>query len=274
MGGKPDKERNGSMHAELIVMRHGESTWTQKSVNRFAGWVNVPLTTRGRDQAVQAGRLLSQAGLAPDMVFTSLLSRAILTSDIVLDLTDRSWIPVERTWRLNERHYGAFQGETRPAMLKRYGQDRFNAYRRSFDVRPPDIDPASPYFQEDDPRYAPARQDHLDSLVPAEIRAESLKDLQARLQPYWQARIAPVLKEGLTILMVTHGSVVRALIKVLEGIGDKDIASINVPTGVPMVYGFTTDVHGNLCVEGRGRYLDQQAATRGMEEIAALGRHL
>ena len=121
------------MHAKLIVMRHGESTWTQKSVNRFAGWVNVPLTTRGRDRAVQAGRLLSQAGLAPDMVFTSLLSRAILTSDIVLDLTDRSWIPVERTWRLNERHYGAFQGETRPAMLKRYGQDRFNAYRRSFD---------------------------------------------------------------------------------------------------------------------------------------------
>lgn len=260
------------MDARLIVMRHGESTWTQKSVNRFAGWVDVPLTARGRDQAGQAGRLLSEAGLSPDLIFTSLLSRAIWTADIVLDLIDRAWIPVERTWRLNERHYGAFQGETRPAMLERYGEEEFRAYRRSFDVRPPDIDLASPYFQGDDPRYAPTMQDHLDTFDPAGIRAECLKDLLIRLEPYWRARIAPALRNGATVLVVTHGSVVRALIKELEGVGDQDIASINVPTGVPMVYEFGTDVRGELRVKGKGRYLDPQAATKGIQETADLGR--
>ena len=260
------------MTSQLIVMRHGESVWTQKSVNRFAGWVDVPLTERGLQQARHAGQLLKESGLLPDLVFTSLLTRSIVTANTVLDLVDRAWIPVERTWRLNERHYGAFQGQTRPAMLERYGQQQFNIYRRSYDVRPPAIETDSPYFQGGDPRYAPAMRDGLDSQNPAEIRAECLKDLLLRLHPYWRSRIAPNLAQGRTVLIVTHGSVVRSLIKVLEDVDDKDIRSINVPTGVPMVYSFETDEDGNPQVQGPGRYLDQEAANQGMAETAALGR--
>ena len=261
-----------SMAAQLIVMRHGESVWTQKSVNRFAGWVDVPLTERGLQQARHAGQLLRQSGLLPDLVFTSLLTRSIITANIVLDLVDRAWIPVERTWRLNERHYGAFQGQTRPAMLERYGQQQFGIYRRSYDVRPPAIETDSLYFQGQDPRYAPSMRDGLDRRNPAEIRAECLKDLLARLHPYWRSRIAPSLAQGRTVLIVTHGSVVRSLIKVLEKVDDKDIRSINVPTGVPLVYSFETDKDGNPKVQGPGRYLDQEAANQGMAETAALGR--
>ena len=260
------------MTSQLIVMRHGESVWTQKSVNRFAGWVDVPLTDRGLQQARHAAQLLKESGLLPDMVFTSLLTRSIVTANTVLDLVDRAWIPVERTWRLNERHYGAFQGQTRPAMLERYGQQQFDIYRRSYDVRPPAIETDSPYFQGPDPRYYPAMGDGLDSQNPAEIRAECLKDLLLRLHPYWRSRIAPSLAQGRTVLIVTHGSVVRSLIKVLEDVDDTDIRSINVPTGVPMVYNFKTDEDGNLQVMGPGRYLDQKAANRGIAETAALGR--
>lgn len=260
------------MTSQLIVMRHGESVWTQKSVNRFAGWVDVPLTDRGLEQARHAGQLLKKSGLLPDMVFTSLLTRSIVTANTVLDLVDRAWIPVERTWRLNERHYGAFQGQTRPAMLERYGQQQFNIYRRSYDVRPPAIETDSAYFQGQDPRYAPALADGLDSQNPAGIRAECLKDLLLRLHPYWSSRIAPNLVQDRTVLVVTHGSVVRSLIKVLEKVDDKDIKSINVPTGVPMVFSFETNRHGNPQVQGPGRYLDQKAANQGMAETEALGR--
>ena len=260
------------MTSQLIVMRHGESVWTQKSVNRFAGWVDVPLTDRGLQQARHAGQLLKESGLLPELVFTSLLTRSIVTANTVLDLVDRAWIPVERTWRLNERHYGAFQGQTRPAMLERYGQQQFDIYRRSYDVRPPAIETDSPYFQGPDPRYYPAMGDGLDGQNPAEIRAECLKDLLLRLHPYWRSRIAPNLAQGRTVLIVTHGSVVRSLIKVLEDVDDKDIQSINVPTGVPMVYNFKTDEDGNLQVMGPGHYLDQKAANQGIAETAALGR--
>ena len=260
------------MTSQLIVMRHGESVWTQKSVNRFAGWVDVPLTERGLRQARHAGRLLKESGLLPDLVFTSLLTRSIVTANTVLDLVGRAWIPVERTWRLNERHYGAFQGQTRPAMLERYGQHQFDIFRRSYDVRPPAIETESPYFQGRDPRYGPAMGDGLDGRNPADIRAECLKDLLKRLHPYWRSRIAPNLAQGRNLLIVTHGSVVRSLIKVLEDVDDKDIQSINVPTGVPMVYSFETDEDGNPQVLGPGRYLDQEAAAQGMAETAALGR--
>lgn len=259
------------MGSELILMRHGESVWTQKSVNKFAGWVDVPLSGRGKDQAVHAGRLLASAGLKPDIVFTSLLSRSIWTADIVLDQIDRSWIPVQRTWRLNERHYGAFQGKTRPDMLQQYGKEKFALYRRSFNVRPPDIDTRSPFFQINDPRYGPSMQDHLDQIDPAGIRAECLQDLLVRLKPYWRARIIPPLESGSTVLLVTHGSVVRSLIKILDDISDHDIASINVPTGIPLVYKCDRNREGILQVRGPGRYLDPGAARRGMEEIANLG---
>lgn len=259
------------MHAELIIMRHGESTWTRKEVNRFAGWVDVPLTERGRDQARKAGGLIAGAGLSPDLVFTSLLKRSIVTADLVLDVLDRSWIPVQRTWRFNERHYGAFQGQTRPAMLARYGQDLFSTYRRSFDVRPPQIDTDSPYFQGADPRYAPEMDDGLGGPDPAAVRSECLKDVQARLEPYWRSRLIPALAEGRTVLVVTHGSVVRSLVKGLEGISDQDIRSINVPTGIPLVYDCTWQA-GSFSTAGPGRYLDPEAARKGMEEVASLGR--
>ncbi|MFT8593329.1 MAG: 2,3-bisphosphoglycerate-dependent phosphoglycerate mutase [Bifidobacterium sp.] len=256
----------------LIIMRHGQSTWTDKSVNRFAGWVDIPLTHIGIQQAQHAGELLRQSDIRPDYVFTSLLRRSIVSADIVLDAIDRSWLPVQRSWRLNERHYGAFQGETRPAMLDRYGDEMFATYRRSYDVRPPEIDVNSPYFQGSDPRYSDSFSDGLDDRDPSLIRSECLKDLAERLQPYWDSRIAPLLVAGKTVLVVTHGSVVRAIVKMLEQVSDEAIRSINVPTGVPMAYSFLTRADGSLAVDGRGRYLDQQAAERGMAEVSALGR--
>ncbi|MFT8704202.1 2,3-diphosphoglycerate-dependent phosphoglycerate mutase [Bifidobacterium aquikefiricola] len=256
----------------LIIMRHGQSTWTDKSVNRFAGWVDIPLTHIGIEQAKRAGGLLQQSNLKPDVVFTSLLRRSIVTADIVLDGIDRSWIPVQRSWRLNERHYGAFQGETRPAMHDQYGDELFATYRRSYDVRPPAIDVDSPFFQGKDPKYGPLLQDGLDDKKPSEIRSECLKDLSQRLQPYWDKRVAPLLVAGKTVLVVTHGSVVRAIVKMLEHVSDEDIRSINVPTGVPMIYDCGVSSDGTLAALGPGRYLDPKAAEQGIAEVSALGQ--
>lgn len=257
--------------ATLILMRHGESTWTDKHVNRFAGWADIPLTERGERQALYASELLGESALTPDVLFTSVLRRSIHTADIVLDHLDRLWIPVERSWRLNERHYGAFQGQTRPAMRDRYGERQFNLYRRSFDVRPPEIDLSSPYFQGGDARYAPRFSDGLDGSDPALIRSECLKDVWCRLEPFWDARILPHLAQGRTVLVVTHGSVVRSVVKHLESISDESIASINIPTGVPMSYDFSISANGLPEVQGAGRYLDPQAAQSGIAETSALG---
>ena len=256
--------------ARLVVMRHGESVWTDKTQNRFAGWVDVPLTERGREQARHAGELMAAEGIAPDALFTSLLRRTIVSADIALDVLDRMWIPVIRTWRLNERHYGAFQGQTRPAMRERYGDELFQAYRRSFDVRPPQIDPSSPYFTGGDPRYSAAAGDALGGPDPSAIRSECLKDVIARLEPFWQAYVVPVLLQGSTVLVVTHGSVVRALIKVIEGVSNDQIVHVNVPTGIPRVYDFRVDAFGGLQVRGEGRYLDPEAAEAGMAEVRSL----
>lgn len=255
--------------ARLVAMRHGESIWTDKSVNRFAGWVDVPLTERGRAQARHAGELLKNTGLRPDVCMTSLLRRSIITADIVLDAADRLWIDCERTWRLNERHYGAFQGQTRLAMLERYGERDFNAYRRSFAVRPPKISVTSPYSQASDARYA--TDDGLGGPDPSLIRSESLADLQARIEPWWRERVVPRLAAGQTVLVVTHGSVVRSIRKVLEGISDADIARVNVPTGVPLSYEFELDAAGEPRVIGGGSYLDPDAARAGIEDVLALG---
>lgn len=255
----------------LVIMRHGESAWTDKAVNKFAGWVDVPLTKRGREQAAEAGRLMKQAGIRPDSVFTSLLRRSITSADIALDVVGRLWIPAIRTWRLNERHYGAFQGQTRPAMRERYGEELFNTYRRSFDVRPPQIALDSPYFQGDDPRYGTLSQDGLDETDPKTIRCECLKDVIKRLEPFWKAYVTPALLMGDTVLVVTHGSVVRSLIKVIEGLSDDQIRSVNVPTGQPRVYRFDAGMFGELKLVGEGHYLDPDAARRGADEARELG---
>lgn len=255
----------------LVIMRHGESTWTDPAVNRFAGWADVPLTERGRAQAKEAGSLMKEAGILPDCVFTSLLRRSIVSADIALDELGRLWVPVLRSWRLNERHYGAFQGQTRPAMRAKYGDELFATYRRSFDVRPPAIDEASPWFQGSDPRYGTAAEDGLGSPNPAAIRSECLKDVIARLEPFWKAYVTPPLLLGQTVLVVTHGSVVRSLIKVIEGISDDEIRTVNVPTGQPRVYKFESGMFGELHLKGSGHYLDPDAAKRGAEEASALG---
>lgn len=260
--------------ATLVIMRHGESVWTDSKVNKFAGWVDVALTDRGRQQAAEAGRLMKEAGIQPDALFTSLLRRSIESANIALDVVDRLWIPVIRTWRLNERHYGAFQGQTRPAMRDRYGDELFATYRRSFDVRPPQIALDSPYYQGDDPRYGTLSQDGLDETDPKQIRSECLKDVIVRLEPFWKAYVMPPLLMGDTVLVVTHGSVVRSLIKVIEGLSDDEIRSVNVPTGQPRVYQFQTGVFGDLRLVGEGRYLDPDAAKRGAKEIDALGSSL
>lgn len=254
----------------VVVMRHGESTWTDASVNRFAGWVDVPLTERGRAQAAHAGALLKSAGLRPDVCFTSLLRRSIVSAQIALDAVDRLWVPTERTWRLNERHYGAFQGQTRPAMRERYGEELFSAYRRSFDVRPPEIDAASPYFQGHDERYCP---DGLDGADPSQIRAESLADVVVRLRPWWQARAEPLVAAGRTVLIVTHGSVVRAIKKELEGLSAEEISQVNIPTGVPLTYEFECSGRQGERprVIGAGSYLDPDAARAGIDAVNRLG---
>ncbi len=255
----------------LVVMRHGESTWTDKTQNRFAGWADIPLTERGRAQARRAGELISGAHITPDAAFTSLLRRSIETCDIVLDVVDRLWIPVIRSWRLNERHYGAFQGQTRPAMREQYGEELFKTYRRSYDVRPPEIALDSPWWQGNDPRYGIVAQDGLDGTDPATVRSECLRDVVVRLEPFWQSFVTPCLSLGETVLVVTHGSVVRSLIKVIEGLSDEEIRSVNVPTGVPLVYEFESDAFGGLRAQGPGRYLDPEAAEAGIAETRALG---
>ena len=262
-------ETSPSAASTLVVMRHGSSEWTDERVNRFAGWVDVALSQAGREQARHAGDLLAEAGIFPDVCFTSLLRRSIVTADIALDAVGRLWVPVTRSWRLNERHYGAFQGQTRPAMRERYGEERFSAYRRAYSVRPPEIDPASPYFQGNDPRYAGS--DGLPGPDPAAIRSESLEDLGARLDPFWRARVEPLLTAGRCVLVVTHGSVVRAIRMRLEGITPGEIRSVNVPTGVPIAYEMVPGPDGPRPA-GPGRYLDEEAARAGIAAVSRLGR--
>lgn len=257
--------------ATLVIMRHGESTWTDKAVNRFAGWVDVPLTEHGREQAHRAGALIREAGIRPVVCMTSLLGRSIETADIALAELGRPWLTCLRTWRLNERHYGAFQGETRPAMRERYGDELFQTYRRSYAVRPPEIDPASPYFQGADARYAPDMDDGLGGPDPALVRAESLEDVGKRLAPWWAREVEPRLAAGECVLVVTHGSVVRSIVKALEGLTADEISHVNVPTGVPLAFAFETGADGRARVAGRGRYLDEKAAEAGMRAVRELG---
>ena len=244
----------------LVLLRHGESDWNAK--NLFTGWVDVPLTEQGFAEAARGGAMLKEAGLLPDVVHTSLLRRAITTAGVALDACDRHWIPVRRSWRLNERHYGALQGKDKKQTLEQFGEEQFMLWRRSFDVPPPPLDDDSEFSQVGDPRYA----DIADGELP---RTECLKDVVARFLPYWDASIVPDLQAGHTVLVAAHGNSLRALVKHLDGISDEDIAGLNIPTGQPLVYRLDEDLQPT--VRG-GEYLDPEAAAAAAAAVAAQGR--
>lgn len=243
----------------LILLRHGQSEWNE--LNLFTGWVDVRLTEQGKAEAARGGSLLAEAGLLPDILHTSLLSRAIQTANIALDAADRLWIPVTRSWRLNERHYGALQGKDKAQTLEEFGQEQFMLWRRSFDVPPPELADDSEWSQVGDPRYA-----GIDGDVP---RTESLKLVIDRLLPYWDEAIAPDLRSGKTVLVTAHGNSLRGLVKHLEGISDADIAELNIPTGIPLVY----RLDENLVPLGPGEYLDPEAAAAGAAAVANQGKN-
>jgi 2,3-bisphosphoglycerate-dependent phosphoglycerate mutase len=236
----------------LALLRHGQSTWNLE--NLFTGWTDVDLTEQGRAEAAEAGRLLAAEGIAYDLAFTSVLKRAIRTLWIALDTMDRMWIPVERSWRLNERHYGALQGLDKAQTTALHGAAQVKLWRRSYDVPPPPLaadDRRHPRF---DPRYA--------GLAPADLPAtESLKDTLARVEPYWNERIAPQLRAGRHVLVVAHGNSLRALVKMLDGMSEADIVEFNIPTGVPIIY----DLDARLGSRGR-RFLGDPAAIAAAAE--------
>ena len=243
----------------LVLLRHGQSDWNQK--NLFTGWVDVRLSDLGRAEAKRAGELLVERDVLPDVLHTSVLTRAIQTADIALEEADRLWIDVRRTWRLNERHYGALQGLDKAETLEKYGQEQFMLWRRSFDTPPPPIDDDSQWSQVGDPRYA--------NLSDAEMpRTECLKDVIARMLPYWESDIIPDLKTGRTVLVTAHGNSLRALVKHLDGISDADIAELNIPTGIPLVY----ELGDDFMPTKPGEYLDPEAAAAGAAAVAAQGK--
>lgn len=247
------------MTYNLILLRHGNSTWNQQ--NLFTGWVDVDLSDQGRAEAKRAGELLGQSGLKPDVLFTSVLKRAINTAHIALDQIDRNWIPTERSWRLNERHYGALQGLDKAETLEKYGPEQFQIWRRSYDVPPPPIASDNKYSQAHDERYA-----DLGEAVPD---TECLKDVLVRMLPYWQQSIAPKLAAGKTVLITAHGNSLRALVKHLDGISDEDIAELNIPTGIPLHY--KLDQNFKPLIAG-GEYLDPEAAAAGAAAVASQGK--
>ena len=244
----------------LVLLRHGESEWNAK--NLFTGWVDVALTEKGRGEAVRGGDLLKEAGILPDVVHTSLQRRAINTAALALDAADRHWIPVRRSWRLNERHYGALQGKDKKAIKDEYGEEQFMLWRRSFDVPPPPLDDSDPYSQAGDPRYA-----DLGDELP---RAEALKQVIERLLPYWDAGIVPDLRAGHTVLIAAHGNSLRAIVKHLDQMSDADITGLNIPTGMPLVYELDEETLAPV-VPG-GRYLDPEAAAEAAAAVANQGR--
>jgi 2,3-bisphosphoglycerate-dependent phosphoglycerate mutase len=214
---------------QLVLVRHGQSDWNLK--NLFTGWTDVDLTERGIDEAREAGRLLKAQGFTFDVAFTSVLTRAIRTLWLVLDEMDLMWIPVERSWRLNERHYGALQGLNKAETAAKHGAEQVKTWRRSYDIPPPPLEPDDPRHPRHDPRYR--------KLGPEELPAtESLKSTLERVKPYWEQRIAPELAAGQHVLVAAHGNSQRALAKMLEDISDHDIVEFNIPTGIPRVYEF------------------------------------
>ncbi|MGE2817015.1 phosphoglyceromutase [Mycobacterium heidelbergense] len=244
--------------ATLVLLRHGESEWNAS--NQFTGWVDVDLTAKGRAEAVRSGELLTQHNLLPDVLYTSLLRRAITTAHVALDTADRLWIPVRRSWRLNERHYGALQGLNKAETQARYGEEQFMAWRRSYDTPPPPIERGSEFSQDADPRYADIGGGPL---------TECLADVVARFLPYFTDVIVPDLRTGKTVLIVAHGNSLRALVKHLDGMSDEEIVGLNIPTGIPLRYDLDDALRP--AVPG-GTYLDPEAAAAGAAAVASQGR--
>lgn len=241
---------------KVVLLRHGESTWNHE--NRFTGWTDVDLSARGLEEAGRAGDLLRTEGYTFDIAFTSVLKRALRTCWIALDQLDQLWIPVTKSWRLNERHYGALQGLNKAETAARHGDEQTKIWRRSFDTPPPPLDRDDPRHPGHDPRYAGLAESDL----PA---TESLKDTIARFIPYWTETIAPEVKAGRRVLIAAHGNSLRALVKYLDGISDADIVELNIPTGIPLVY----ELDDNL-KPIRHYYLgDQDAARRAAEAVAS-----
>jgi 2,3-bisphosphoglycerate-dependent phosphoglycerate mutase len=246
------------MHT-LVLLRHGESDWNRE--NRFTGWTDVDLSAAGIEEAHRGGRLLHKQGITFDVAYTSLLKRAIRTLWIVLDEMDLMWVPVHRSWRLNERHYGALQGLNKAETAAKHGEEQVKVWRRSYDIPPPVLDPADPRFPGRERRYA----DLTDRELP---RTESLKDTVARFLPYWHETIAPAVRSGQRVLIAAHGNSLRALVKHLDGISDADIVGLNIPTGVPLVYELDDDLRPI-----RHEYLgDAEQIRKAQEAVARQGQ--
>jgi len=244
----------------VVLLRHGESDWNAKGL--FTGWVDVGLSDKGAEEAAYGGRLIAEAGLAPEVVHTSVLTRAIQTANIALEAADLLWLPVKRSWRLNERHYGALQGKDKAQTREEFGEEQFMLWRRSYDVPPPPIADDDPLSQVGDPRYA---------ALPPEMlpRSECLKDVVERMLPYWYDAIVADVAAGRTVLIAAHGNSLRALVKHLDGISDEAIAALNLPTGIPLVYELDDDFRP---VVPGGRYLDPEAAAESAAAVANQGR--
>lgn len=244
---------------KVVLLRHGESIWNKE--NRFTGWTDVDLSDRGKDEALEAGRVLKREGYVFDLAYTSVLKRAIRTLWIVLDEMDLMWIPVQLSWRLNERHYGALQGLNKAEMAAKFGEQQVLIWRRSYDIPPPALEKTDPRYPGHDPRYKGIGEEN----IPC---TESLKDTVKRFLPYWHETIAPTIREGKRVLISAHGNSLRALVKYLDNISDQEIVSLNIPTGIPLVYELDDDLKPI-----RHYYLaDPEAVKKAMEAVASQGK--
>lgn len=247
------------MTGKLILVRHGQSVWNLE--NLFTGWTDVDLTEQGRAEAQQAGAEIRRAGLSIDLAFTSVLKRAIRTLWYILDETDRMWVPVERSWRLNERHYGALQGLDKAQTVARHGEAQVKIWRRSYDIPPPDLEKTDERYPGNDPRYA----DLTESELPL---TECLKDTVARMLPHWHEQIAPAVKAGKKVIVAAHGNSLRALVKYLDDISEEDIINLNIPTGIPLVY----ELDENLKPIKHYYLGDADAIAKAAEAVANQGK--
>jgi 2,3-bisphosphoglycerate-dependent phosphoglycerate mutase len=241
---------------KLVLLRHGLSQWN--SENRFTGWVDVPLSAQGETEARAAGKLLRAEGFVFDRAYTSVLKRAIKTLFIALEELDQMWIPITQSWRVNERMYGALQGLNKAETVAKHGDKQVLVWRRSYDTPPPALDESNEYWPGNDPRYK--------GLAKSEIpKTECLKDTVARFLPLWESEIAPAIKRGERVIIAAHGNSLRALVKHLDGISDEDIAALNIPTGMPLVYRLDDSLQPTV---GGGQYLDPEAAQKAAEAVA------
>jgi 2,3-bisphosphoglycerate-dependent phosphoglycerate mutase len=245
---------------KLVLLRHGESVWNAEGL--FTGWVDVDLSEKGENEALAGGDLLIDADIRPDVVYTSVLKRAIRTANIALDVADLLWLPVRRSWRLNERHYGALQGKNKAQTREEFGEEQFMIWRRSYATPPPPIADDDPLSQLREPRYAALPPE----LIP---RTECLADVVDRMLPYWYDEIVPELATGRTVLVAAHGNSLRALVKHLDEVSEDEITGLNIPTGIPLVYELDDDF---VPLKKGGEYLDPAAAQAAIEAVKNQGR--